>query len=228
MRILVTIPTTGRECSEVKAACLGMSHDTRAEIVIESRVAAPYAHNMNAIALDVVRGGYDYWITFDDDNPPRSNPIDLVFLGKDIIGCPTPVWCFNRPDKLPYFWSVFTELPDGLHEPYKGPFDGLQRVDAVGSGCMVIARRVLEAVRAPFMRQWDENGIVTLGCDLSFCRKARAAGFEVYAHYGHPCRHFKTVDLTEVVESIAHWRGLSRNANHDANHDAKQNTPVSH
>ena len=84
------------------------------------------------------------------------------------------------------------------------PCDGLQEVDAVGSGCFLVSRRVMYDLRfkEPFMRQWNREGLVEKGCDFSFCDKVKAAGYKVWANYDYPCRHFNEIELTEIIQAF--------------------------
>lgn len=54
----------------------------------------PLEHNQMRICRQVLREDYDFWVSFDADNPPRRgvNPIDLCFLDLPLLGLPTPVW----------------------------------------------------------------------------------------------------------------------------------------
>jgi SAM-dependent methyltransferase len=80
----------------------------------------------------------------------------------------------------------------------------IEELDAVGTGCVLIARRVLEhaAMRAPFARAFDVDGLSVQGSDLLFCRRAQAVGFRIFADYSRPCSHLKTVDLVEVNQAL--------------------------
>ncbi len=201
-RVLVSVPNTGWIHKHCVFALLKMTKDERVDLTVMLSTHVPYVNNLNKIVLDFLRDGYDWWITFDDDNPPQNNPIDLIFLQKDIIGCPTPVWHCDatKPKDLPYYFNALDAVSGG-YKPHL-VCEGLQRVDAVGSGCMVIARRVLEKVKAPFMRIWDADGTVDTGHDYNFCERAKRLGFEVFAHYDYPCMHFNEVELTEAITAF--------------------------
>lgn len=180
-----------------------MMTDDRVQLNITRCSGTPFESNMNAVIREFLAGDWDYWINLDDDQAPLKNPIDLVFLDKDIIGLPTPAYKI-RPGETgnPFYWNVYTwDEEQQSHRPHQarqeeGP---LQEVDAVGSGCWVVARRVLEAIDKPMAIQYDEYGVVKVGGDLSFCAKARQAGFKVFAHYEYLSSHFKTIDLYELM-----------------------------
>lgn len=207
-RVLLSLPHMGsHHFANSTAVEALMMPDQRVQLGITRPSARPYENNLNQVIKKFIDEGWDYWINLDDDQAPINNPIDLVFLDKDIVGLPTPSFKFGQPGaKHPFFWSVYSwDAQERAYRPYEykletGP---LQEVDAVGSGCWVVARRVLLALSQPLLRRYDKDGIVTMGCDLSFCTKAREQGFKIYAHYDYPCRHFKTIDVLEVMKVLA-------------------------
>ena len=73
--------------------------------------------------------------------------------------------------------------------------DGLEMIDSGGTGCIMIARRVLEAVQQPFKGVYDDYGVRVTGQDIEFCRRVKELGFEIWTHWDYPCHHFKTIDL---------------------------------
>jgi hypothetical protein len=164
----------------------------------------PLENNQHHIIADVLQRDYDFWVSIDADNPPRRNVVDLVFLDLDIVGCPTPVWHWTgeKPGERPIYWNAYDYVQaDDAYREHE-PKDGLQMVDAIGGGCFVVARRVLEQPvmqAGAFRRQLLPNGTVEKGNDISFCARARQCGFSVYAHYGYPCYHFREVELGEVI-----------------------------
>lgn len=183
-------------------ALLKMQNDARVDATFIMPTHKPYVHSLHKTINEVIDGDYDYWITFDDDNPPRANPFDLVFLNKDIIGCPTPVWQNHKPGDYPLFWNALKEDGDGW-TPHKTK-RGLQEVDAVGSGCLVVGVWVLKQMAQDppherwFFREWNDSGEVEKGGDFMFCKRAKRHGFSVWAHYDYPCYHFNEVELGEV------------------------------
>lgn len=205
-RVLLSLPHTGsHHVANSSAVEQLMIPDRRVELTIVRPSARPYENNLNQVIKHFIDGPWDYWINLDDDQAPLKNPIDLVFLDLDVVGCPTPSFKENQPGaEHPFFWSVYSWAETG-YCPYQYVSDGnsLKEVDAVGSGCWVVARRVLLALQQPMLRRYNEHGIVEMGCDLSFCTKAREADFKIYAHYDYPCSHFKTIDILKVMALLA-------------------------
>lgn len=203
MKVLVSVPN-GNGCysKHVGRVCTKLFSDRRYQCTFIDPTWTPYEHNLNRIVKDLltVYRDHEFWLTMDDDNPPMRNPLDLVELDKDIIGLPTPVWANMKSGDRPWYYNAMRSRRGGW-SPVDG--EGLTEVDAVGSGCMLIHRRVCEQMKKPlFMRRYDRWGIVTHGADFEFCRKAKRAGFQVHTHFGYPCRHFINLELTEVIEAF--------------------------
>lgn len=210
MKVLISVPTSPakpyihKHCA---FALLRLQADSRylKKIILPSH--NPFENNLHHIVNQFVDEGYDYWLSFDSDNPPMRNPLDLVKLDKDIIGCPTPVIHFDR-DKFgerPLYQNAykFVSKEKGYTEwPTK---QGLQKVDAVGTGCFLVSRRVFlhpEMQKGAFNRTLNEDGTVERGNDIAFCERARKCGFEIYCHYSYPCQHFNEVEVTEMAEQF--------------------------
>jgi hypothetical protein len=83
------------------------------------------------------------------------------------------------------------QLPDGRYEKWAWkdlPESGLVECVAAGTGGMLIRKKVLTAMPAP----WFEVGQVNterLSEDLHFCTKARGLGFSIYADMDTPIGH---------------------------------------
>ncbi len=70
--------------------------------------------------------------------------------------------------------------------------EDLIECDGVGGGCLLIHRRVFEAIEPPYFKC---NPNTFIGEDFYFCRKARQAGFKIYLDPSILCGH-KQRDLT--------------------------------
>lgn len=202
-KVLVSVPNTGWIHKLVTLALLRLQQAPAGhQLTIITPTWSPYEHNLNRIANDVLQGGYDYWLNIDADNPPMQNPLPLVELDADVVGLPTPQWHDAGPaGDRPIFWVAMDDAGEAGFREHQTK-RGLQEVGAVGSGCWLVARRVLAALPHPiFERVWSrQTGYPEVGVDFNFCRKARGAGFRVFAHYDYPCRHFKELELTDVVQ----------------------------
>ena len=65
------------------------------------------------------------------------------------------------------------------------------KVGGCGAGCLLIHRRVLQAIGGDWFSEITRDGRV-FGEDLSFCVRAAGAGFGVHADTGARAGHVKT------------------------------------
>lgn len=202
MKILISVPNTHWIHKHVVHKLMLLLLDGRHKTNIIMPSHKPYENNLHHIVRDVVEGDWDFWLNIDSDNPPMQNPLDLVELDKDIIGLPTPVWHFTDNGERPVYWNGYDYVPEKDAYKEHARKEGLQRVDAVGTGCILIARRVFENTemqKGAFTRKLHPDGTVEKGNDISFCERATEQGFEIYCHYDYPCMHFSELELNEVV-----------------------------
>ena len=204
--VYVTVPNgSGWIHKKVHFALCRILSDGRYRVRHDCPTHSPYVHNLHKCAEDFLNGGEDFWLSMDDDNPPLNNPLDLVELDCDVVGLPTPVWHSGVPGDRPFYFNALDEVEDGFVPLPPERWQGLQEVDAIGSGCFLVSRRVVAELEwdQPFMRQWDKRGMVTMGGDYSFSQKVRAAGFKIFAHFDYQCEHLNELPLQEVIQSFA-------------------------
>lgn len=171
------------------------------EIVLENPNKTwdhPISSNRNRIVKRFLQTDCDYLMMIDDDVVPLFNPIPFVFADKDIIGFPAKVrqqtgylnWVayVKDPDRDSYAPVDFSLIDDTIE---------LLKLDIVGTGCILIKRKVLESLKAPFHTDFDEDGILTTGTDFAFCIKAGTAGFEIYTAPQRICEHYKEAGLLQ-------------------------------
>ena len=76
---------------------------------------------------------------------------------------------------------------------------GLVEWDAMGSGCMMIARRVLEDRRClPFSLGVDEDGVMVMTEDIIFCLRAKDAGYTIAADFSRFADHWNEISLNAI------------------------------
>jgi hypothetical protein len=206
-KILVTVPNTGWIHKHVSLVTNKILMDTRYDCNLIYPTHNPFENNLHHIINDFIAGGYDYWLSIDSDNPPMNNPLDLIELDKDIMGLPTPVWHFTGKKKgeRPYYENAYKYVPEeDAYGEWKNK-TGLQEVDAIGTGCFILSRRVFdnsEMRKGCFVRKLNPDGTVNKGNDLSFCERAREQGFKIFAHFDYRCQHFNELELNEVAHAM--------------------------
>lgn len=199
--------STGTVATALQEWLLKIALTERRYIVrLHSSYEQPVANNRNQIVRRFLQGDGAYLMMVDEDQAAGFNPLDFVERDLDVLGFPTPCWKSGHvePDN-PIRWNVWIDDEDG------NPTGGAVRrgapvmeVSGVGSGLILIARRVLEHpdMRAPFMDSWDEDGARRESEDRTFCKRAAAAGFTIWMAPQHACGHWKTVNLLKVVQAL--------------------------
>jgi hypothetical protein len=128
------------------------------------------------------------WIFFVDDDQgfPQDILLRLLAHEKPIVSG----LYLNR--NQPFFPIAFSHrLENGSYVPIDLtalPKDGLLQVRAVGAGCLLIRREVLEAIGD----NWFQHGRVDdwdASEDIIFCEQARSHGYEVFVDLGCPIGH---------------------------------------
>ena len=244
--VMVACPNLGWLRAELaNHLMLTVSREDRYRLSVQWPSDKPYEKNINKLVKDkFLPSGADFLWLVDSDNPPammgrkdpvtgpRVNPLDLVELNRDIISCPTP-----QPRDGDVFWVIMDDAPEQKGVEWEAVRQvppekrrSLQKIDATGSGCILIARRVLEDpdMRAPFLQNWNEDGIPELTGDFTFCKRARKAGYSVWAHWDYRCAHFKETDVTDRfrIGRKAFQNGVQKGREMATNGSAEQTQPV--
>lgn len=159
----------------------------------------------NALVAEALKGGFDYLFLVDDDNPIPPDALEnMIAADKDVVVAPI---LGRNPDPagnhhLCAFYSFEHKLGRGktvrLYEDIgefreKGP---LHRIDAGGTGCMLVKRKVLEKLwkkhegepfafgevvfEKPITVKGKEFKRRTMSEDVEFCERAVDAGFEIW------------------------------------------------
>ena len=165
--------------------------------------ATPVMNNRAKIVQQFRLMGADFLLQLDEDCVPHKNLFDLVELDLDIIGFPAPLWRGVSHPKEPIVWNF--ELIDSTGERISEFLerDGdVQEVARIGTGGILVARRVFEKIAAPFVEPVDKYGQRVVGGDLYFCDQARAVGFKVWAAPAYLLSHIKMVDLYSMWDLL--------------------------
>ena len=137
----------------------------------------------------------DYLLWLDSDMRfPRETIGHLILRDKPIVAANyatrrMPVKPVAMMDNNGEIGRVYT-APDS---------EGLQPVDYIGMGVMMVKREVFEKVEAPwFAIPYSTIGNHYIGEDVFFCRKAREAGYEVLVDHdlSHQVKHIGTFEYS--------------------------------
>jgi len=198
-KIMIAVLNQGNIRIELSAILHDFPWQGKYEVMITYPNEKPISNNRNKIVQDfLARKEFDYLLMIDSDIVPPNNVLNLADFQKDII---SPV-CF--------LYQKNVVAPLILKKDNQGMYavarhtgnEGLVEVDAIGTGCIMLSRKVLEDVEAPFEDVFDKQGIRKYGLDLAFCRKAQAKGYRIYCHLDYLANHYVTLDLKKVYESL--------------------------
>lgn len=161
----------------------------------------------NTCAEEFLRTGQE-WLWFVDTDTvftPDVLPRLLMLaepVKRPIVSAAVPIGGRDpreriQPTGIPeLFWAAYRSDPVGGLKPIsvREPLDEIEQVDAVGTGCVLIHRTVLEAVGpGPFCELSAGNAV--MGEDLAFCRRADQLGIPIHIASQVRVGHAKVVTL---------------------------------
>lgn len=197
-KIYLGIPNTGKISSELAVWLINMQQSVSKipgyeGMIIDLRMASPVDNARNILAKNFLETDCTHFLMVDSDIVPTLETIERLFIAnKDIVGPKMPIWL--GPEKgLTY--PAFSEDQDkpGIK------LDGLREVDFIGTGCILIKRKVIEELPKPLFKFiTDEDGIVVLPEDNFFCHLAKKGGFEIFIHQDIEVKHFREIELLEI------------------------------
>ena len=112
----------------------------------------------------------------------------------------TKAWLTQHPELIVNQATVLEPRPD----------DALARVDFTGAHCLLVHRRVLDAIKPPWFARLMPEGRTDTGSDRYFCEQARAAGYPIYvdrsvlAGHGAGDRTIGALDFL-AWDSVTDW-----------------------
>ncbi len=138
--------------------------------------------------LPIVSGLY-----FKSPGLPVPHAYKYMWEEEKKAGGPSDHFYMALIDETVQYLSRFREqIKDGLATALLPTTrEDLIECDGVGGGCLLVHRRVFEAIEPPYFQC---NPGTFIGEDFYFCRKAQAAGFKIYVDPGILCGH-KQKDL---------------------------------
>jgi len=206
--VYIAIPNTGTVRAELAKRICDIVATSKRKVGFNTVKNVPHDCSRNVIVKDFLDNpnlsGADWLLMIDSDIVPPLNILDMTLADKDV----TTAFCrVKRNDDgvsrdIPVCLYRESEGQDYEYDPSRMTGD-LQKCDAVGTGCILIHRRVLVKMREA-MKDWpsekkgwfrfiyDEEGKMVKGEDLDFSEKARELGFEIWFDSRFRCLHFTT------------------------------------
>ena len=209
-KIAIAVPTRGNNPSAF-TYCLASLTGHASAALVNNDIAdftlafneGTYIHtNRNDLAGTCLKAGADYIFWLDDDMTfPKDALLRLLAHNVPIVGANYPT------RKIPVTpVAIKTIGMDGNTTPERlqtrEEDTGLERVEAIGFGCVLVKAQVFWDVGFPwFENTRDEESKRWVGEDVDFCIKARAAGHDVFVDHGlsHEVRH-----IGQMEYSVAH------------------------
>lgn len=207
-KVLIAVLNQGTIRKDLSACLTELSHQDKYEIAISYPADKPISQNRNRIVQEfLAQKDIDYLIMIDSDIVPPLNILNLVDFQKDIIA---PVmFIYQQNSVIPL---VVKRDPEGSWIPMEiEKMQGLVECDATGTGCLILSRKVLQAVRHPFRNEYDADGIKKIGLDFNFCKRAKELGFQTYVHLDYFCSHYMTFDLKKIYETVLELKFPDKN-----------------
>ena len=178
-KVLVGMPTMGSMEIEAVKSLMQLEHDGSVDIISESLVYDA----RDKIAMDALASKADWVMWFDSDIIYPANIIrKLMSRNKDMV---TGLYYKRTAPFTPCIYK----LEDDKLKPYLDhPEDELFQVEAAGFGCMLMKGSVIKRVYDKFGGCFfPVNGVG--GEDLSFIRRAKDVGIEVWCDSSIKCGH---------------------------------------
>jgi len=177
LQVLIAIPNIGTVSTHLAEWLL--SHDDfNYETKILFSRERPISVNRKKIRKIFLESKMDWLLQIDSDMAPPRDLLKMIENGKDV--CSAGIRTVKEMGIIPLSMK---KVGEKSYEVQHGT--GLFQCDAVGTGCILTSRKVMEAI--------DYNHVTDdiPAIDFEWCSRARANGFEVW--YDH---NFKTVQFT--------------------------------
>jgi len=151
----------------------------------------------NKCASTMMEGGYDYILFIDQDViVPPDTIRRLTAHNCDIVGG------IYRQKMPPQNWCMFKKSQDVHGADTKVPIvptGDLIEVDYIGTGCLLISRKVFQKIAFPWFK-WAVDILTPNGVseDFWFCNNAQEVGFKIWADTSLKCGHVVTAILDET------------------------------
>ncbi len=210
-KIYIGIPSRELHSSNINGKLfellLQLQTDSRYQITTKILAAQPVERVRNLLVDLFLDSDCDYLLMVDDDIVPPNNILEMAEYGKDVAAG----LCYAINSFSGIFPVAYRKTENGI---FRGGYDligagndaenkGLLKVELVGSGCIMIHRRVFDKIDKPYFKFSFNEDLTKIeeSEDFDFCNRVLAAGMEIYVDTDRVCGHLKAVDLREVIRS---------------------------
>ncbi len=165
----------------------------------------PLDNARNTTIKEFLELDYDYLWWVDDDIVPPLDALEKMVNTLeqndeiDALGAT----CFSmKSDNGEYFPYPVTLRynDDKKYEVYVG--QGIEEVDAVGGACVMVKRRLYEAIERPYEFEYHRDGTLALTCDFVIWQKAQKAGFKLFVDFSILCDHQRICSVKGIQDTL--------------------------
>lgn len=152
--------------------------------------AKPHDACRNLIVKNFLHSDLKWLLMIDSDVVPATNVQEMVLNNLPV--CSAHVCTVNGREVIPV--GMTRSDPTGYHHDFKhsNPEGAPHRVDAVGTGCILIRRDVFDTLDQPYFKfVYDKEGLLINGEDFDFSERVG----EVYFDPRHRATHYTTIGI---------------------------------
>lgn len=161
----------------------------------------------NTFVETALEGDYDYLFFMDTDMTFPKGCLAMMLRHTTQIKEDNPfvlggIYCNRGGD---FRWHVYkwVQEEEGWHS-LKFPLNqGIRKVDAIGTGCMLIDMNVFKILEWPWFEyeyRMFKGNRDRLSEDMAFCQKCMNAGIPIYADSDIKCGHFLSAQVMPTDE----------------------------
>lgn len=193
-KIMVAVPNLGTVATQLAAAVMAWMYDGWDITFYAPENVIPHDAARNRCILHFLQSDCTHIFFLDDDVvPPRDALEKLVEANEGVVCGIYPVRRNGVLEGAVYRRKgiVLTPMKDR---------EGVVEIDCAGAGCMLIKRKVLADIKAPwFVFTYDAYGQMTVGEDINFFQLLKDNRNRIYAHFDVWCDHHKIQKLTKSL-----------------------------
>lgn len=148
--------------------------------------AKPHDHCRNIIVEQFLATKCKWLLMVDSDVAPPVNVLEMA--NNNVKVCSAAVNTAVNREIIPV---GMTWNGKGYHHDFKHSTPGVHRVDAVGTGCILIRRDIFEKLQKPYFKFVYKDGMLINGEDFDFSERVG----EVHFDSRFICKHYTTLAI---------------------------------
>jgi len=206
--IYIAIPASdGMVVSDLVSGLLHWTHDLRYRVVVDiKRALFPMDNARNTIVKEFKKTDFDLLWWIDNDIAPPKDALHRMVSTleeREDIDALSAVGFTMRGEKGDYFPYPVTlrSDKDGNYKVYYG--SGIEEVDAVGGGCIMVRRKVYEAIERPYEFVYHKDGTLKLTCDFRVWQKVKERGFKLFVDFSLLCDHQRKCSIKGIQDLMS-------------------------